>query len=301
MILHDNNNFISLSVLRQLSILKPWKSISVILLEWLVIIVCIFIHKLFPSTVVYLFVWFVIATRLYAMYSLLHEAIHYSITRNKIWNDIIAQVFLGFPLLISLKSMRENHMTHHKYLQTDQDPEMKHLSYKEFHFPATKIELLQLFLLDITGINFMYYKLQKLYNLIFHFSSKKLVSLLEIFLFVNIFVLAYYFGFAIDLLIYWLIPYATIYQLLNRIRLSTEHFNIDETNSFKTRSVIPSFIEKLIFTPYNLGYHLEHHLYPTIPFYNLPKLHNLLIENEAYQKEAIVHSSYSQVLRDFIK
>ena len=102
-------------------------------------------------------------------------------------------------------------------------------------------------------------------------------------------------------MLYWLIPYATIYQLLNRIRLSTEHFNIDELNKFKTRSVIPTFIEKCIFIPYNLGYHLEHHLYPGIPFYNLPKLHNILIKESDYKKNAIIQSSYTKVLKDFIK
>ena len=296
-----NNSLISLYDLRELSTLKPWKSLLIILLEWLIIMACILIHKSYPSTIVYLFVWFIIATRFYAMYSLIHEAIHYSITRNKIWNDIIAQIFLGFPLLISLNEMRENHLTHHKYLQTEQDPEMKHLLYKEFHFPSSKYQLMQLFLLDITGINFVYYKLLKLYNLIFHFNSKNKWILIETAIFGTILIFAYHFGFAKYLILYWLIPYATFYQLLNRIRLSTEHFNVDEANPFKTRSVVPTLIEKLIFTPYNLGYHLEHHLYPTIPFYNLPKLHSLLIKNEVYKKEAIIQSSYLQVLKDFIK
>lgn len=293
-----NNSLIGVSDLRKLSILKPWKSLLVILLEWSIIIACIFIHKSFTNILVYICIWFVISTRLYAMYSLIHEAIHYSITRNKVLNDFIAQAFLGFPLLISLKNMRENHLAHHKFLQTDQDPEMKHLMYKEFHFPATKMQMMKLFFLDISGINFIYYKIVKIYNLIFHFNKN---NVFDILLFVIVFATAYYFGFAKDLLLYWLIPYATFYQVLNRIRLSTEHFNIDESNMFKTRSVVTSFLETLIFTPYNLGYHLEHHLYPSVPFYNLPKLHSLLLNNEAYKNEAIIESSYKNVLKDFIK
>ena len=297
-VISNNSMLVSGNDLRTLSTLTPWKSIFAIFSEWLLIIGCILIHKLFPNFLVYIAVWFVIATRLYAMYSLIHDAIHYSISRNKVLNDIIAQVFLGFPLLISLKSMRENHLAHHKFLQTDQDPEMKHLKYKEFHFPASKTQLVKLFLLDITGINFVYYKILKIYNLIFHFNK---INFFNILLFVSVFAAAYYLGFAKDVLLYWLIPYATFYQVLNRIRLSTEHFNIDESNSFRTRSVVASFFERLIFTPYNLGYHLEHHLYPSIPFYNLPKLHSLLLNNEAYKNEAIIESSYKDVLKDFIK
>ena len=26
----------------------------------------------------------------------------------------------------------------------------------------------------------------------------------------------------------------------------------------------------------NMNYHIEHHIYPTVPFYNLPKLHKLI-------------------------
>jgi len=27
---------------------------------------------------------------------------------------------------------------------------------------------------------------------------------------------------------------------------------------------------------WNMGYHLEHHMFPRVPYYNLPKLHALL-------------------------
>lgn len=296
-----NNSLISVAEIRELSVLKPWKSILVILLEWLLIVACIVLHKLFPFIFVYVLVWFIISTRLYAMYSLIHEAIHYSITRNKMLNDTIAQLFLGFPLLISLQAMRKTHLAHHKYLQTENDPEMKHLEYTEFQFPKTNRQLVQLLLLDVSGINFVYYKLVKLLNLIIHFNKSRLTDVSDILIFTGVIGNAFYFNFAADLFLYWLIPYATFYQVLNRIRLSTEHFNIDKNNSFKTRSVIPSFLERCIFTPYNLGYHLEHHLYPGIPFYNLPEVHHKLIKHPAYMENAVIQTSYIHVLKDFKK
>lgn len=297
----NNNTLIDVAEIRILSILQPWKSIAAILIEWLLIICCVYIHKIYPSIWVYSIVWLVISTRLYALYSLIHEAIHFSITRNKKLNDVIGQFFLGFPLLISLSAMRKAHLAHHKYLQTELDPEMKHLNYKEFQFPKTKMQLVQLFLLDISGINFLYYKLLKLANILRHISSVKLNDVFDLMLLGIYFVVAYKFNFVDDLILYWLIPFATLYQLLNRIRLSTEHFNIDSQNNLKTRSVIPSFIERCIFTPYNLGYHTEHHLYPGVPFYNLPKLNQALIKQSDFLKSSIIKHSYIDVLKDFTK
>ena len=41
-----------------------------------------------------------------------------------------------------------------------------------------------------------------------------------------------------------------------------------------------------------MGYHLEHHLFPGVPFYNLPKLHLMLMEEEVYQAKAHVTEGY---------
>jgi fatty acid desaturase len=281
-------------------VLKPWISMLAVFGEWLLIFIAIFIHQSYTNIFVYFFVWIIIASRLYAFYSLIHEAIHYCIFRNKALNDFIAQLFLGLPLLLSVKQMRKTHLTHHKYLQTDKDPEMQHLLYKEFHFPATKSQLLRLFFLDITGVNFIYYKFLKILHL-FNSSKRSKLDLTDLFLIFTYFVIAFLLGFGKELLLYWLIPYATFYQLLNRIRLSTEHFNLKENSPFKTRSVIPDFLESFFLTPYNLGYHAEHHLFPGVPFYNLPILHHKLMNQTYYSSNAVVYKSYSNVLKEFIK
>lgn len=41
----------------------------------------------------------------------------------------------------------------------------------------------------------------------------------------------------------------------------------------------PSWLESIIFSPHNMNYHAEHHLLPTVPYYNFitcPKFTNLL-------------------------
>jgi fatty acid desaturase len=41
----------------------------------------------------------------------------------------------------------------------------------------------------------------------------------------------------------------------------------------------------------NLNYHLEHHLFPAVPWYNLPRLHALLA-GQYRRAGAYVHRSY---------
>ena len=48
--------------------------------------------------------------------------------------------------------------------------------------------------------------------------------------------------------------------------------------------------------PHNVNYHLEHHLFTRCPWYNLPKAHEMLINNGHLDKMC-VENSYRDVLR----
>ncbi len=53
---------------------------------------------------------------------------------------------------------------------------------------------------------------------------------------------------------------------------------------------------RLFLAPYYVNYHLEHHLVMHMPCYNLPKLHNLMIE-KGFGDQMQVGGSYWDVLR----
>ncbi len=291
------------SVIRQLSKLTLYKSILTVLMEWIIIILCIAIHLYFKNIFVYILVYIVISTRLYALYSLIHEASHHFILKNRLANDVISQMFLGFPLFMSLKKLRAIHFAHHKYVYTEKDPEMELRAYSEFSFPKSKLEWIKILLFDLLGINFLKYKIIKLIscikkgNPITFFTDDILgLALFFISLFVGI-----YFNIIWEIILCWWLPYATLYQLINRLRLSTEHFNIDEHKLIKTRTVIPTIFQKLTIIPHNLGYHTEHHLYPGIPFYNLPQLHEKLKEDDFYKRNASIENGFLSFLSRYIK
>jgi fatty acid desaturase len=50
----------------------------------------------------------------------------------------------------------------------------------------------------------------------------------------------------------------------------------------------------------NINYHLEHHLFPGVPWYNLPKVHALL-GDECRRAGSSVYPSYTEFFIDFFK
>ena len=50
----------------------------------------------------------------------------------------------------------------------------------------------------------------------------------------------------------------------------------------------------------NLNYHLEHHLFPAMPWYNLPRLHALL-QDEYRNAGSFVYASYARFVWDAVR
>ena len=93
----------------------------------------------------------------------------------------------------------------------------------------------------------------------------------------------------------WIIPFLTLFFMFVYIRGVAEHFgSMDyEEELGSTRTVNPFFWERWFFAPHNINYHLEHHLFPGGPFYNLPRLHAVLMSDDAYRSKAHVTRGYS--------
>jgi fatty acid desaturase len=192
--------------------------------------------------------------------------------------------------------MREDHFLHHANLKTDKDPEHAQMKYKEFSFPLSKPYFAKVLFLDLIGFNFFKYRMIKLRQ-----DWSEVLNLTAIFRLLVCFgiaLIALYFNFLWTLIILWLVPYVTVFQVLNRIRLYTEHNNILEDN-MQTRSVLLPVWIAFFLSPYNLGYHSEHHLYPSVPFYNLKELHKIISGKE--KNRSLVTSKYMDSVKMIFK
>ena len=67
---------------------------------------------------------------------------------------------------------------------------------------------------------------------------------------------------------------------LNRMRVLSEHPPIERASEYQVICAYQlGLAEKILFAPKNCYYHIEHHSYPSVPFFNLPRLHHELEAN----------------------
>ena len=72
-----------------------------------------------------------------------------------------------------------------------------------------------------------------------------------------------------------------------------EHFGVPNDSEIRgTRSVSAGLIERMIIAPLNVGYHLEHHMFPSVPWFNQRKLRQLLLNEADYASKAHMTQSY---------
>lgn len=82
----------------------------------------------------------------------------------------------------------------------------------------------------------------------------------------------FYFGGAGPMLRVWLIPYLFVFPVAFTLNRLGQHYNIDPGNPLKWSTLMkPSRLWDFLFLYSN--YHLEHHYFPRVPFYNLRRLH----------------------------
>ncbi len=286
---------------KSLSVLRPVITVGQILFDWTLILGSIAFASQSDSILVSVLAFFIIASRQHALLGILHEGVHYRLFNSKLLNDSVGNFLAAFPLFWDLHAYRENHFQHHKYLNTDQDPDYKRKNkHEEWQFPNSKFYLAKLFVRYLWGFgileNYRFFLVMS-----GHFplnekikqpaQIKKIIT--KIVYYGAILYTLHHFGQLANFGVYWFVPYFFLYPLFQKYRSIAEHFALPfEGELSATRNVITHPAESFFFGPHNLNYHLDHHLFPTVPAYNLKKLNKALMTNPNYKKHAFQNSSY---------
>ena len=290
--------------------LKSWHKVSTlrgiisIAIEWALIISTAILCEYYFYWPLYLFSVLFIGARLLALGLLMHESVHGLISKKSILNDVLAEVFCAWPLFISMRSYRIKHLAHHKYLNTEDDPDFVAKYDKNWQFPMSAKKFISIILIQFLGIGiFETFKVM---------SGKKvkqkkeptpfIYTFARISFYILIFSSFIYFHHGMWLVLYWIIPFCTWTQVANRLRRIAEHSSIEgKDHSMQTRTTTHSYLVRLFFAPKNISLHNEHHLYPGVPYYHLPKLHKEMMNNTEIRESIYISKSYSDVYRDCIK
>ena len=76
----------------------------------------------------------------------------------------------------------------------------------------------------------------------------------------------------------WVLPAVTVLQMILRVRAICEHGAPRDHVSPLTaaRTSLAGPLLRIVLFPHHVNYHIEHHLFPAVPHYNLPQLHEAL-------------------------
>jgi len=287
--------------LLELSALSPFRALVHVVAEWLVILTAAYLCQRFWNPILYLAVVAFIGARQHALLILMHDGVHYRLFRNRQLNDWTAEVILAWPNLISARSYRKNHFAHHRFLDTPQDPDWaRHQGDSAWVFPKQWSKLAYLMLRDISGVGAIFY-LRLARMLLSRDTGVSGRFLFARYGFYVAVVLAFaWFGALHLLLMYWFVPLFTWLIMIFRIRSIAEHSAIEgRIDAYAhTRSTRASILEHVFVAPKNVNYHIEHHFYPSVPFYRLPQLHRTLMSKSEFRDSVHVTRSYLGVLRE---
>lgn len=229
-------------------------------------------------------------------YILHHEAAHRLLFSNRRVNDVIGINLFGWVVFgTGQHNYRRAHSNHHRDEFGPKEPDFLLYSF----YPIGRASMARKLRRDATGISAWRIMKPRFTGLL---KRQYIPTSLRFFgmqaLLFGAFWLA---GIPWLFLWLWVVPYVTWYQFVNRLRSIAEHGGMTRSNDRRatTHLVQQTPLARATFAPYNVGFHLAHHVDSGVPFRNLPRLREILIE-DGYADDAIMWPGYPALWRSLI-
>lgn len=277
--------------------------------EWAIIAAMMWACNAFPYWWVWVVGFFLVGTRQHALGVLAHDGSHHLVARSLFWNDLLSNCLTAYPMTFTVQGFRSTHLKHHWYLETPDDPSKLTIDHhpQEWTFPMSKRKFAGMLLRDLTGLS------QKssasLLKYLWDIPGGIARHVISIVALHGLFIaLCAFTGHIWTYVLLWILPLFTVAIACYRVRAIAEHSGIgpqagryasDSVDSLlATRTTVSNPLVHFIFAPYNITYHIEHHLYPYVPVFRLRELHRALRDNSEYAGHAHLTRGYLQLLRE---
>ena len=202
---------------------------------------------------------------------LAHEAAHRLLFSNRQANDLAGRWLLGYPTLQPTLAYRRSHFAHHRDEMGPDEPDLG--LYAGYPIPADSWR--RKLRRDISGQS-GYKRLKQLAGAARRRSTEAwfIVGVQVAMLLASVAVArpwAY---------VVWLASWMTLWQFSNRLRAIAEHGGMIRSRDRRetTHVIRQSLIARYWMVPYHTGWHLAHHVDMGVPWRNLPKLHDGLVD-----------------------
>jgi fatty acid desaturase len=269
---------LSATRIRELSTLKPWHAMRDAAACWACIVAALTMVAIRPVWWTLLIAIPIIGNRYYGLFIIAHDGMHRRlfprIKQNDFWTDFLILAPIGAITRIN----NRNHLMHHRHLASSSDPDRhKHCCFNK----AERLDLLG-YLSGLTSI-------WNSGKAVFLTRGKKNAQessantpsdgyrLRDFALLAGWFValaggLTWLIGWwAYPVL--WLFPVYSFMFLGDNFRSFAEHSHTEGDSAADHHRLITytsNPVERIFVAPMNMNFHAVHHLWPSIPYYNLP-------------------------------
>ncbi len=295
--------------LRELSRPSGVRTVVSLFVDWGLISALLTLVIVAPHPLTYVLAFIGIGRQQLALAIMMHDAAHRRLFHKAKINDFVGQFLTAAPLAFSMFSYRSLHLKHHTNPLASDDPDISLIG----GYPISRTSLIRKLARDAIGIS--YFKFVRYFhhnrarmkkapkspqNKSEQFSLPMIIFsiLLMNGLMLSVLLLL---GHGWIYLLFWLLPAWTVLQVLLRIRGIAEHAGYQQNSDQRVnaRTVINP-LQTFFFAPHNVNYHIEHHLYPSVPHYHLAKVHrHLKVRNRLPEKN--VFDGYGSVLRELVR
>ena len=293
-----------------------WKASYEIAHTWAWIAAAFLLAGLFPNVLTIVIALFILGGKQLACAIIMHDTSHFSMFTNKKTNDFVGKWLGAYPIWGDMLRYRPYHLEHHIYTGTHKDPDLGLTT----GYPTTKNSMGRKFFRDLTGLTGV--KTQFLGNLATHLGlieynlggakPKKIDQKGRPFfdiikmayanlhgpILANLLLLGILWLFGAAWLYWlWIGALLTTYNFSLRVRSIAEHAMVENPLDpiRNTRTTYANWLEKILFAPHHVNYHLEHHLLMSVPSYNLKEMHQILLKKGFYEKGLLEKGYWSIV------
>jgi fatty acid desaturase len=279
-----------------------WIGPALVAHAWSLIAAAAALFLAWPNPVTYILAIMVIGARQLGLAILMHEAAHGGLSRDQRVNDFLGDWLCAAPVGADLKPYRDYHLRHHKYTEQPEDPDIG----LSAPFPITRKSLSRKIVRDLTGQTFFK---QRFGPLLARVQGKRRLEPRDgavvsagaaRFWMFNAALFAAFAAFGVwwAYLALWIVPMATWFPLVTRLRNIAEHACVGKhADPFRhARTTYANALERLFIAPYWVHYHAEHHVFMHVPCWNLERAHRLLIA-KGYGARMDIQSGNGAVLQ----
>ena len=238
---------------------------------------------------------FVLMGRAHAQFaSLMHEAAHRMLFTNRRANDLVGRWLLGYPSFTPTDGYRRSHMAHHREEFGPDEPDIP--LYRGY--PISRASFRRKLVRDATGQTGVKLMRGLLRAVRSPDATSRRVARSIVATQLVLLAAAIASGHWWLYPCFWLAPYLTVWRVINRLRSIAEHGGMRASKDRRetTHSVRQSWTARFLLVPFNIGWHLAHHVDSGVPFRNLPRYHAALRE-AGYVDDTIEHPNYRALWR----